>query len=114
MKASKLLRIAVQWLEQEPVDSGAGLCRATIKACAFERSAVMERDAIIAVALAEYRVLERIRRDLGRHSWLQDWVLQQGWTTMGELLTEGGKARLRATRIAWANDMIARFEAKGD
>lgn len=98
MKASKLLRIAVQWLEQEPVDSGAGLCRATIKACTFECIAVMER----------------IRRDLGRHSWLQDWVLQQGWITMGELLTEGGKARLRATRIAWANDMIARFEAKGD
>ncbi len=64
---------------------------------------------------AAYKVLRRIRTLLGpveRTPCLQDWLIQKRFTTQDELETEVGMRKLRATRLAWIDDMINHFEKK--
>ena len=66
---------------------------------------------------AAYKVLQHIRTLLdpverNPHPYLQDWLIKKRYTTQDELETEVGMRKLRATRLAWIDDMIHHFEKK--
>ena len=74
----------------------AGLCRALACSGADTRT---ERSALSIIS-------ERLE-DV---SWLDDWIVTKGYATVKEI--RANPDRLRATRIAWLDSLIAEFDAK--
>lgn len=115
MKASELLRAALRMLNHTAVGRDIGLCKCVESTA--KRITTNHRNnpaKVLAIACARERVLQRIGDDLGHSLCLSGWLMDTGHTTWDELLTKDGCQRLRATSVAWAERMIADFEAKGD
>lgn len=107
MKASDLLRLARELLVGVPViHTWLGLCHALHVATDQNRA----RDPIDAHDRAQERIYELLRP----HAYLQNWLMANGYIDSLEIRTDEGAAMLRATRLAWIEDLIAYFEERGD
>lgn len=107
MKASDILRLAREVLERIPVThTWEGICYALHVAA----DANIQRMPVAAHDRAQARIYEL----LGSHAYLQNWLVANGHIDSLEIRTEEGAAMLRATRLAWIDDLIAYFEEQGD
>ena len=102
-----MLRLAREILVGVPVaDTWSGICHA-LHVAADQN---MWRSPVDAHDRAQGRIYELLRP----HAYLQNWLTANGHIDSLEIRTEEGAAMLRATRLAWIEDLIAYFEERGD
>lgn len=118
MKTSELLRRArVTLADTDHRNSGFGLCHYINYAASQAKDATStNHDAFNSIGHAKSRAVSRINALLGGYVDLASWLKNLSPRPKGInlLYTDEGKQKLKTTRLAWLDDLIAHFESIQD